>query len=156
MMARVQDSYLHEPTIVQKECSIMDALREMERKRSSCIIVENGDNYTYGIVTDSIVRRHVLFQEYDKHAPIGPIAQYPIITIEADDYLFNALLAFTKHSIKRIVVTRKGSIIGILEQLDLLSYFAVNHTYLVAVQIRKAQSIEELKQASLDLITINI
>ena len=35
----------------------------------------------------------------------------------------------------------------------MLSYFA-NHTYLVAVQIRKAQSIEELKQASLDLINI--
>lgn len=153
MMARVQDSYLHEPTIVEKECSIMDALKEMERKKSSCILVQNGDGYDYGIVTDSIVRRHVLFNGYDKQGPIGPIALHPIITIEADDYLFNALLAFTKHSIKRIVVTRKGSIVGILEQLDLLSYFA-NHTYLVAVQIRKAQSIEELKQASLDLINI--
>ena len=153
MMARVQDSYLHEPTIVGKECSIMDALKEMERKKSSCILVQNGDGYDYGIVTDSIVRRHVLFNGYDKYGAIGPIALHPIITIEADDYLFNALLAFTKHSIKRIVVTQKGSIIGILEQLDLLSYFA-NHTYLVAVQIRKAQSIEELKQASLDLINI--
>lgn len=153
MMARVQDSYLHEPTIVEKECSIMDALRQMETKKSSCIIVQNGDGYEYGIVTDSVVRRHVLFNEYDKHAPIGPIALHPIITIEADDYLFNALLAFTKYSIKRIVVTRNGSIIGILEQLDLLSYFA-NHTYLVAVQIRKASTIEELKQASSDLINI--
>ncbi len=153
MMARVQDSYLHEPTIVEKECSIMDALKQMEAKKSSCIIVQNGDGYEYGIVTDSVVRRHVLFNEYDKHGAIGPIALHPIITIEADDYLFNALLAFTKYSIKRIVVTRKGVIIGILEQLDLLSYFA-NHTYLVAVQIRKASTIEELKQASSDLINI--
>jgi len=149
MMARVQDSYLHEPTIVEKGCSIMEALKEMERKKSSCIIVQNGDGYKYGIVTDSVVRRHVLFNEYDKHASIGPIALHPIITIEAEDYLFNALLLFTKHSIKRIVVTRKGEIVGILEQLDLLSYFA-NHTYLVAVQIRKAETIEELKQASFD------
>jgi len=153
MMARVQDSYLHEPTIVEKGCSIMEALKEMERKKSSCIIVQNGEGYTYGIVTDSVVRRHVLFNEYDKNGPIGPIALHPIITIEADDYLFNALLAFTKYSIKRIVVTRKGSIVGILEQLDLLSYFA-NHTYLVAVQIRKAETVEELKQASVDLINI--
>lgn len=153
MMARVQDSYLHEPTIVEKECSIMDALKQMEHKKSSCIIVQHGDNYEYGIVTDSVVRRHVLFDEYDKFGPIGPIALHPIITIEAEDYLFNALLAFTKHSIKRIVVTRDGNIIGILEQLDLLSYFA-NHTYLVAVQIRKATTIAELKQASGDLINI--
>jgi CBS domain-containing protein len=144
---------LHEPTIVEKECSIMDALRQMEQKKSSCIIVQNGDGYTHGIVTDSVVRRHVLFNEYDKHAAIGPIALHPIITIEAEDYLFNALLLFTKHSIKRIVVTRKREIVGILEQLDLLSYFA-NHTYLVAVQIRKAETIDELKQASFDLINI--
>lgn len=153
MIAHVQDSYLHEPTIVEKESSIMEALTQMELKKSSCIIVRNGEGYEYGIVTDSVVRRHVLFNEYDKHAPIGPIALHPIITIEADDYLFNALLAFTKHSIKRIVVMRDGEIIGILEQLDLLSYFA-NHTYLVAVQIRKATSIAELKQASSDLINI--
>lgn len=153
MMARIQDSYLHEPTIVEKECSIMEALKQMERKKSSCIIVQNGEDYDYGIVTDSVVRRHVLFNEYDKFGSIGPIALHPIITIEAEDYLFNALLAFTKHSIKRIVVTKEGKIIGILEQLDLLSYFA-NHTYLVAVQIRKAQSIEDLKQASSDLISI--
>ena len=153
MMARVQDSYLHEPTIVDKECSIMEALKQMEAKKSNCIIVRNGDGYEYGIVTDSIVRRHVLYEEYDKHAAIGPIALHPIITIEADDYLFNALLSFTKHSIKRLIVTRDGEIIGILEQLDLLSYFA-NHTYLVAVQIRKATTIEELKQASSDLINI--
>ncbi|MDD3344364.1 MAG: DUF294 nucleotidyltransferase-like domain-containing protein [Sulfurospirillaceae bacterium] len=153
MMARVQDSYLHEPTVVDKDCSIMNAIKQMEHKKSSCIIVQSGDHYDYGIVTDSVIRRHVLFEEYDKNGPIGPIALHPMITIEAEDYLFNALLAFTKHSIKRIVVTRSGKIVGILEQLDLLSYFA-NHTYLVAVQIRKAETIEDLKQASKDLISI--
>lgn len=153
MMARVQDSYLHAPTIVDKGCSIMDALKQMEANKSSCIIVRNGNDYEYGIVTDSIVRKHVLFNEYDKYGAIGAIALHPIITIEADDYLFNALLSFTKHSIKRLIVTRDGEIIGVLEQLDLLSYFA-NHTYLVAVQIRKASSIEELKQASNDLMNI--
>ncbi len=153
MMARVQDSYLHPPTIVDQSCSIMDALHLMETQKSNCIIVRGGKAYEYGIVTDSIIRHHVLFHEYDKHGAIGAIALHPIITIEADDYLFNALLSFTKHSIKRLIVTRDGEIIGVLEQLDLLSYFA-NHTYLVAVQIRNASSIDELKQASNDLMHI--
>lgn len=151
MIARVMDSYLHEPTIVQQDCSIMDALKQMEAKKSNCIIVKN--NGEYGLVTDSVIRKHVIFNDYDKHAPIGPIALYPIITIEYDDYLFNALLSFTKNSIKRIIVKKDGEIFGILEQLDLLSYFA-NHSYLVAVQIRKATTIEELKQASSDLVSI--
>jgi CBS domain-containing protein len=42
---------------------------------------------------------------------------------------------------------RDDELIGVLEQLDILSYFA-NHSHLVAVQIQKAQSLEELKSAS--------
>lgn len=151
MIARVSDSYLHEPCIVDANTSIMDALKKMEEKKSNCILVdENGD---LGIVTDSILRRHILFENYDKFAPIGPIALRPIISIDYNDFLFNALLSFTKNSIKRIVVKKDDKVIGILEQLDLLSYFA-NHTYLVAVQIKKATTIEELKTASTDFINI--
>ncbi|NCD11638.1 MAG: CBS domain-containing protein [Epsilonproteobacteria bacterium] len=151
MMAHVRDCYIHTPTIVEKECSIMEALREMEVKRSSCIVVRLEEGY--GIVTDSVIRKHVLFNDYDKHGCIGTIALSPLLCIEADEYLFNALLSFTKHAIKRLVVMDEGKIIGILEQLDLLSYFA-NHSYLVAVKIKKAGSIEELKEASEDFIHI--
>jgi len=151
MIARVTDSYLHEPCIVGANKSIMDALKEMEELKTNCILVSN--NGELGIVTDSVLRRHILYENYDKFGPIGPIALSPIITIEHDDFLFNALLSFTKNSIKRIVVTKGDRVIGILEQLDLLSYFA-NHTYLVAVQIKKANSIDELKLASKDFINI--
>jgi len=151
MIARVSDSYLHQPCIVDKDKPIMDALKEMEKLKTNCILVE--DDGKLGIVTDSILRKHILYQDYDKFGPIGPIALSPIITIEHDDFLFNALLSFTKNSIKRIIVTKQDKVIGVLEQLDLLSYFA-NHTYLVAVQIKKATSIEELKLASADFINI--
>ena len=151
MIARVTDSYLHEPCIVRADKPIMEALKEMEELKTNCILVS--DNGKLGIVTDSILRQHILYDNYDKFGPIGPIALSPIITIEHNDFLFNALLSFTKNSIKRIVVTKDDKVIGILEQLDLLSYFA-NHTYLVAVQIKKANSIEELKLASQDFINI--
>ncbi len=151
MIARVSDSYLHKPCIVGAKKPIMDALMEMEELKTNCILVS--DNGELGIVTDSILRQHILYNDYDKFAPIGPIALRPIITIEHNDFLFNALLSFTKNSIKRIMVMKDGRVIGILEQLDLLSYFA-NHTYLVAVQIKKAISIEELKLASQDFINI--
>lgn len=151
MIAHVNDSYLHAPCIVSPETSIMNALEKMEGLKTNCILVQDGDYL--GIVTDSILRKHILYENYDKYAPIGPIALSPIISIEEDDFLFNALLSFTKNSIKRIVVKKDDKIVGILEQLDLLSYFA-NHTYLVAVQIKKATSIDELKLASQDFINI--
>ncbi|MBL0686555.1 MAG: cyclic nucleotide-binding/CBS domain-containing protein [Sulfurospirillum sp.] len=151
MIARVTDSYLHKPCIVDSKKPIMDALKKMEKLKTNCILV--ADKEKLGIVTDSILRHHILYNDYNKFDPIGPIALSPIITIEHNDFLFNALLSFTKNSIKRIVVTKNNKVIGILEQLDLLSYFA-NHTYLVAVQIKKANSIDELKLASKDFINI--
>lgn len=151
MIARVQDTYLHKPCIVEAYTPIMDALKKMESLKTNCILVEDEDGL--GIVTDSILRKNILYEGYSKDGPIGPIALRPIISIDHDDFLFNALLSFTKNSIKRIVVKKDDKIIGILEQLDLLSYFA-NHSYLVSVQIKKASNIQELKDASHDFINI--
>jgi CBS domain-containing protein len=153
MIAKITDSYIHEPCIVTPLTPIMEALHKMDSMSTNCIIVDDEEAGSYGIVTDSTVRRHVLYDDYDKFGPIGPIALRPIITIEEDDFLFNALLVLTKNSIKRIVVTRRGEISGVLDQLDLLSYFA-NHTYLVSVQVRKAKSLDELKKASQDFVNI--
>lgn len=153
MIAKITDSYIHEPCIVSPQTSIMDALQKMDSMSTNCIIVDDEEVGSFGIVTDSVVRKHVLYEDYDKFAPIGPIALRPIITIESDDFLFNALLLLTKNSIKRIVVTKQGKIFGVLDQLDLLSYFA-NHTYLVSVQVRKAKTMDELKRASQDFVNI--
>ena len=43
--------------------------------------------------------------------------------------------------------------IGILEQIDVLSHFA-NHTYVVDSKIKKAKNLEDLKDSSKDLINI--
>ncbi len=153
MIAKIHDTFIHEPCIVDAQTQILTALKKMEKIKAKCIIVKNGTNYEYGIVTDSTIRKYVLFNNYDKFAPIGPIALHPIITIDYNDFLYNALILLTKNSIKRLVVLKEEKVFGILEQLDLLSYFA-NHTHLVSVQIQKAKSIEELKIASNDFINI--
>jgi CBS domain-containing protein len=153
MIAKIHDSYIHEPCIVSAKTPVLDALKKMDNMTTNCIIVDDQKAGSYGIVTDSVIRHQLIYKNYDKFAPIGPIALRPIINIEEDDFLFNALLILTKNSIKRIVVTKQGKIVGVLEQLDLLSYFA-NHTYLVSVQVRRAKSIEELKRASQDFVNI--
>ncbi len=153
MVAKVFDTYIHSPCIVDAGTPIMTSLKKMVKTKNKCIIVKNGTNYEYGIVTDSTIRKYVLFNDYSKFDPIGPIALHPIITIEYSEFLSDALLLMTKNSIKRVVVMRDKKVFGILEQLDLLSYFA-NHSHLVSVQIKKAQNIEELKYACLDFINI--
>ncbi len=76
------------------------------------------------------------------------------MTVCDDDYLFDALTVLIKRNIKRIGVTNnEGKMIGILEQIDVLSHFA-NNTFVVDTKIKKAKTIEELKSSSNDLINI--
>jgi CBS domain-containing protein len=56
----------------------------------------------------------------------------------------------THNDIKRLVVTDNEKIVGVLEQLDLLSYFA-NHSHIIAVQIDKASNVDDLKDIQSDL-----
>ncbi len=86
-------------------------------------------------------------------APVGPLATYDLIGMAPDDFLFNALLRMTRHNINRLVIREGATIHGILEQIDLLSYLS-NHSHLIALQIERAVSRDDLKWASRDLVNV--
>ncbi len=148
MVARVEEIFLHVPCVVEDDTTIFDALTQMSALKAKAILVRREGSY--GIVTDTNLRRNVLLGSLTTLHPIGDIATFPIITIEKQDFLFNALLLFTKHAIKRLVVMDEGAVVGILEQLDLLSHFA-SHSHLIAIQIDKAQGVEQLGRIGRDL-----
>ena len=148
MVSRVDEIYLHTPCFVEAKISIKEALRDMADQKADVILVR--DSEAIGIVTDTDLREKVLLAGKDTQDPIGEIATFGLVTIERSDFLFNALLLFTKYGIKRLIVTENEKIIGILEQLDLLSHFA-NHTHLIAASIDRSCSIDELQNAQRSL-----
>lgn len=148
MVSRVDEIYLHTPCFVDASLSINDSLRKMSGQGAKVILVRRGEED--GIVTDTNLRERVLLAGKSTAEPIGDIATYGLLTIERSDFLFNALLLFTKYGVKRLVVTEGDAIVGILEQIDLLSHFA-NHTHLIAASIERANSIDELHSAQRSL-----
>ena len=148
LISKVSDMFLHNACIVESHMSIYDALLKQQELKAKVIIVQ--DNEDYLVVTDTDLREKVLLAKVDVNEKIIKIADRKVIGIDIEDFLFNALLIMTHNSIKRVVVKKDGKIVGVLEQLDLLSYFA-NHSHLVAVQIDKAQSVEDLKDLQSDL-----
>ena len=124
----------------------------MEYKTSTIIVKK--ENGQYGIITDSLLKIKVLLEGRDLTIPVKDIAIFPLLTVHNDDYLFEALTVLIKKNIKRIGVTNnKGEMVGILEQIDVLSHFA-NHTYVVDSKIKKAKNVEDLKAASKALLNI--
>jgi CBS domain-containing protein len=147
-MAKVTDIYLHKACLVDEDSSILEALKRQNELKAKVIIVEKSSGYE--IVTDTDLKQKVLLVGLDVDEKISKISTSGIISIDVNDFLFNALLLMTHNEIKRVVVTDDSKIIGVLEQLDLLSYFA-NHSHLIAVQIDKASSIDDLRDIQNDL-----
>ncbi|MFA7084196.1 MAG: DUF294 nucleotidyltransferase-like domain-containing protein [Arcobacteraceae bacterium] len=150
MIARVDDTVIHESCMVQAGTSLIDAIQKSMEYKTSTIIVQR--ELEYGIITDSLLKMKVLLEGRDLSIPVEEIAIFPLISVQNDDYLFDAFSLLIKKNIKRIgVKNSKGEMIGVLEQIDVLSHFA-NHTYVVDSKIKKAKSIEDLKEASTELI----
>ncbi len=148
LIARVRDIFLHDACIVSKYENIYNSIVKQDETKAKVILVKEDDSYS--IVTDTDIRKKMLLGQVKIVEPISKIATKNIISIDINDFLFNALISMTHNEIKRLVVMDDGVVVGVLEQLDLLSYFA-NHSHLVAVQIDKATSIEELRNLQHDL-----
>jgi len=152
MIARVEDTLIHEPCIVQAKTTLTNAIAKSIEFKTSTIIVQKENEY--GIITDSLLKMEVLLKGRDLSINVEDIAIFPLLTVSGDDYLFEALTLLIKKGIKRVGVTNsKNELIGILEQLDVLSHFA-NHTFVVDTQIKKAKTLKDLKSASSDLLNI--
>jgi len=149
LMSKVSDMYLHNACVVKNSLTILESLQKMKEYQARVIIVKH-DVDKYSIVTDSNLIDNLLLGDVDKNESISTIASNEIISIDVNDFLFNALLLMTHNGVKRVVVMKDQRIVGILEQLDLLSYFA-NHSHLIAVQIDKARNVDELKDVQQDL-----
>ena len=148
MISKVSELYIHKPCIVQDTSSIKDAISKSVQLNTSSIIVKKENNY--GIITDSILKKEVLLKSLSLDEQCSKIASFPFICVSYDDFLFQVLMLFTKHSIKRVGVLKDNTLIGIIYQVDVMSYFA-NHIHLIDIQIQKATNIAELKNASMDI-----
>ena len=148
MMARIGDGQLRRPVFVAPETSIREATATMKANRSSALLIRH--DARVGIFTSRDVREKAVLAGMPESTPVGIIANYDLITLDKDDFLFNALVVMTRHAIRHVVITQGDDIIGILEQIDLLNYLS-HHTYLTVNQIDNADSLEDLKKAGDDI-----
>ncbi|EJF06933.1 putative signal-transduction protein containing cAMP-binding and CBS domains [Thiovulum sp. ES] len=149
IISRVSDIFLHSATVVSENETVYNAVTKREKDSTSTVFVTGGE---LKIFTDSNLRKAILEKE-DLNSEIGKLNLSNAVAIQKNDFLFNALILFLKHKIKRLAVLDGKDLIGVLEQIDLLSHFS-NHSSLMMVQIEKANSIEELKNATEGFISL--
>ncbi|MBX9266580.1 putative nucleotidyltransferase substrate binding domain-containing protein [Chromobacterium violaceum] len=140
LSATVRDVGCRQPVFVDASDSIRDAARAMKEQRSKSVLVRGDGKLGIFTTTDC---RDVILDGVDSAEAVGRHCSYQLLCVERDDFLFNALLLMTQRNLRRLVVTENGEAVGILAQVDVLSYFS-NHSHLIAQRLDRAADLDEL------------
>lgn len=138
--AKVRDAYRDNATWLDGSDTVLKAAQTMKAQKTKSILLRHEGRV--GLFTESAFR-DIVIAGASTNEPISKWSPFDLISIDIEDYVFNALLRMTQFKIQRVVVTENGQPIGALEQIDVLAYFS-NHTHLVAQRLDKAQNVDEL------------
>ena len=141
-MSRVEEAFLRPAHVVEGVADIVTVARLMQAEHSSSVLVRDG--VRLGIFTNTGLQRAVVDGQPLERRPVRDLATFPLVSIAPDAPLFDALALMIRHQVHRLVVADGPRIVGLLEQLDLLSFLS-NHSYLITVRIVRAQSLDDLR-----------
>lgn len=102
------------------ETSVREAARRMSAERVNSIVVVDAQGGGIGIVTDWDLRERVIALGRALETPVREVMSTPLVTIDADQLLLEALRLMIGRRINHLVVTEEGRPIGMLTAFDLL------------------------------------
>lgn len=144
MLAGIADC-MRAPLTVEAATSIAEAVGTLNASHADSLLV-NGQAGV-GMVTKTDLLNALVVQGLDQQSPVIDIAHFALITVRLDQYLFDALVAMTRHEVARVVVMDGDRAVGVVELTDVLSYFS-SRSYVLSLEIEQAGSLDELVRAS--------
>jgi CBS domain-containing protein len=143
--ARVRDVPRHPAVFIAPSETIESAGETMRANKSNALFVRDGARV--GLLTGMSLARAAILERRPIAASVADLAKFDIVAVEADDLVSRALLRMTKHNKRRVAVTDNGEYVGVLEDIDLLSFIAGN-SQLVVARIDRASSLDDLAAAA--------
>ncbi len=148
MRARVQDVRLSSAIFIDGAETLEAAGHKMRASDNNTLFVRDGSRV--GIVTGMNLSKAVVLQRRPLDTPVCSISHFDIVSVQQDDFIFEALILMTRHNKRRLAVKANGDFIGVLEDIDILGLVAGN-SQLVPGRIDRAQNIDDLAGAALDI-----
>jgi CBS domain-containing protein len=145
MASRVGDAFLRKPFFVDGATDIVTVCRKLARRGLGEALVRDGARI--GVFTTTDLRDALLRPDPPAELAVRQVATFEAWSVSVDDELFEAMLLMLRHRIHRVVVRDGGTIIGILGQLELMTFVA-SHSHLISLQVAEAASVTELRAAA--------
>lgn len=143
--ARVRDAYVRKPFHVDGALDLVSVCRLLSQQQLTSALVRDGGRL--GIFTTTDLRDALLRDVPPQRLPVREVARFELVEIDADAELFEALWLMVRHRVHRLLVRDGAQVLGVLSQLDLVSFVA-NHSHIVALQIDEAASVADLQAAA--------
>ncbi len=149
MTARVRDTFVRRPLFVDGAQDLVTVCGVLAAHGATDALVQDVQDGIprLGIFTTTDLRDALLRQTPPQETPVRAVAHFALVEVQADAEVFEALWLMVKHRVHRLLVRDGTQVMGVLGQLDLVSFVA-NHSYLIAQQIEHAQGVADLREAA--------
>ncbi|MGF1701728.1 DUF294 nucleotidyltransferase-like domain-containing protein [Photobacterium makurazakiensis] len=147
ILTKVDDDSIQPCLTLPRNTSLRAVTEQLQDMGMDAALVEADDEHPYGIVTRTNLLHATMLDNLPPSTDVGQVATAPVISVNKGDFLFNAMLAMTRHKIKRVSVLDEGNIVGMLDLTQVLSLFST-HSHVLTLRIARANSIEELALAA--------
>ena len=132
------------PVVCKPTVSIQEAATVMSNEKVSCILVTEDDKIV-GIATDKDLRNRVVAKGYDISKPLSEIMTKDPVCIDAESYLFDAMLLMSQKNIRHLPVLDGTQASGVITNTNIVQKQSTSMVFLVG-DVYKRQSIEGLKE----------
>jgi CBS domain-containing protein len=149
MLVRVKDAYLQKPFYVDGQSDLISVCRVLSDQKLTYTLVRDilDGKERVGIFTTTDLRDALLKPIAPCAIPVRDVARFDLISLHPDAELFEALLIMLRHRVHRVLVKDGDAILGILSQLDLMSFMS-NHSHLITLEVEQARTVDDLHTAA--------
>ncbi|HUA72740.1 MAG TPA: putative nucleotidyltransferase substrate binding domain-containing protein [Solirubrobacteraceae bacterium] len=139
-----------DPVVCRPDTSIREAAELMTAAHATCVVIDLGDG-SLGILTDRDLRTRVVACGLAGDTPVSAAMSTPAYTCPPDRLGGDVLLDMLDRGFRHYpVVSATGTILGVIEEIDLVAAQTRSSFYLRR-RIARAQTLDELIDASREL-----
>ena len=148
MMARVGEAFVRPAFYVDGQLDLVSVCQRLADAGQTNALVRDGPRL--GMFTTTDLRDALLRGVPAAQLAVREVARFDLITVQPEARLYEALLLMIRHRVHRVLVRDGEKVVGVLSQLDLMS-FVSNHSHIIALQAQQAEGMDELRTAALQL-----
>jgi CBS domain-containing protein len=148
LRARVRDAQYRNAVLIDGEVTVEQAGHCMKDNNINSLFVR--DEERIGVVTGMNLSKAVVLRRLPLETPVREACQFDVVSVDLDDFVFEALLLMTKHDKRRLAIRSNSQYVGFLEDIDILGLFAGN-SQLIPGRIERARGIDDLAGAARDI-----